>query len=143
MCAFDSVIVKRMKAGKMSDRQLPEDRILLEGMVFFGFHGTQEAERVLGQRFEVDVELWLDLAPAGMSDDLMQSVDYSAVYRSTRAVVEGEPLALTEAVAERIAAAALAESERIRQVRVRVRKPNVRLEDTVLAGSVVEVTRRP
>lgn len=122
---------------------LPEDRIILEGMVFFGYHGTQPAERELGQRFEVDVELWLDLAAAGASDDLNATVDYSAVYRSARAIVEGEPVGLTETVAERIAAAALVESELIRQVRVRVRKPNVRLEDTVLAGSIVEVTRRP
>jgi dihydroneopterin aldolase len=69
-------------------------------------------------------------------------VDYSAVHRLARRIVEGPPLRLTEAVAERIAAAVLAEHPPVRAVQVRVRKPNVRLEDTVLAGSVVEITRR-
>jgi 7,8-dihydroneopterin aldolase/epimerase/oxygenase len=67
------------------------DRILLEGMVFHGRHGTLPAERELGQPFVVDVELRLDLRPAGLSDDLMQTVDYGEVHRRAREIVEGEP----------------------------------------------------
>ena len=52
-----------------------EDRILLEGMVFHGRHGTLPAERELGQPFVVDLELRLNLRPAGLSDDLEQTVD--------------------------------------------------------------------
>jgi hypothetical protein len=44
------------------------DRIILEGMVFHGRHGVLPAERELGQPFVVDVELRLDLRPAGLSD---------------------------------------------------------------------------
>jgi len=54
-----------------------EDRILLEGMIFHGRHGTLPAERELGQPFVVDIELRLDLQAAGLSDDLTQTVDYS------------------------------------------------------------------
>jgi dihydroneopterin aldolase len=118
------------------------DRIILEGMIFFGYHGTRPEESSLGQRFVVDVALHLDLRAAGEGDDLGQTVDYSQVHRAARAIVEGPPLKLTEAVAERIAAAVLAEHPLVRAVEVRVRKPNVRLDDTVLAGSVVEVFRK-
>lgn len=118
------------------------DRILLEGMIFFGHHGTIEAERELGQRFVVDVELHCDLRPAGESDDLTKGVDYSEVYRTAREVVEGPSLQLTEAVAERITSAVLAEHPTVEAVRVRVTKPNVRLDDTVLSGSTIEITRR-
>ncbi|GAB4432488.1 MAG: dihydroneopterin aldolase [Chloroflexi bacterium OHK40] len=121
---------------------MESDRIILEGMVFFGYHGTRPEETTLGQRFVVDVALELSLRAAGESDDLAATVDYSAVHRSTRAIVEGPPLKLTEAVAERIAGAVLAEHPAVQAVQVRVRKPNVRLDDTVLAGSIVEITRR-
>lgn len=118
------------------------DRILLEGMVFHGRHGTLPAERELGQPFVVDVELRLDLRPAGLSDDLLKTVDYGEVHRLARQVVEGEPVNLTETVAERIAHAALEEHPIVEAVRVKVKKPHVRLDDTVLDGSAVEILRR-
>ena len=121
---------------------MSEDRILLEGMVFHGRHGTLPAERELGQPFVVDVELSLDLRAAGLADDLTRTVDYSEVHRRAKEIVEGPPVNLTETVAERIAAAVLEEDSPIDAVRVKVRKPNVRLGDTVLAGSAVEILRR-
>jgi dihydroneopterin aldolase len=117
------------------------DKIVLEGMHFFGYHGTLPEERTLGQRFTVDVELRLDLRAAGRTDDLTKTVDYSEVYRQARAVAEGEPVNLTETVAERIAASVLERHSIVHSVRVRVQKPFVRLGDTVLAGSSVEITR--
>ena len=118
------------------------DRIILEGMVFYGRHGVLPAERELGQPFVVDVELWLDLRPAGLSDDLAKTVDYGEVQRLAKQVVEGEPADLTETVAERIANATLEEHPLVDVVRVKVKKPNVRLGDTVLAGSAVQIVRR-
>ena len=118
------------------------DRILLEGMVFHGRHGTLPAERELGQPFVVDVELRLDLRPAGLSDDLAQTVDYGQVHRRAREIAEGEPVNLTETVAERIAAAVLEDHPSVNAVRVKVAKPHVRLDGTALAGSAVEVLRR-
>ena len=121
---------------------MSEDRILLEGMVFHGRHGTLPAERELGQPFVVDVELRLDLRAAGLADDLTRTVDYSEVHRQAKEIVEGPPAGLTETVAERIAAAVLEEHPPVEAVRIKVGKPNVRLGDTVLAGSAVEITRR-
>ena len=121
---------------------MTEDRLVLAGMHFYGYHGTLPAERELGQPFFVDVELHCDLRAAGMTDDLSQTVDYSAVYRQVRAVVEGPPVGLTETVAERIAGVILARHARVEAVRVRVVKPQVRLDGGVLAGSGVEIVRR-
>jgi dihydroneopterin aldolase len=119
-----------------------EDRILLEGMIFHGRHGTLPAERELGQPFVVDIELRLDLQAAGLSDDLTQTVDYSEVHRQAKEIVEGPPVSLTETVAERIAGAVLEDHPAVETVRVKVAKPNVRLDDTVLTGSAVEIVRR-
>lgn len=125
-----------------TEREAGVDRILLEGMVFFGRHGVLPSERELGQRFVVDLEMQLDLRPAGVSDDLAETVDYSEVYRRVREIVEGEPYGLIEAVAEHIAATTLESSHKIETVRVKVSKPDVRLGDAVLGGSAVEVVRR-
>jgi 7,8-dihydroneopterin aldolase/epimerase/oxygenase len=119
-----------------------EDRILLEGMVFHGRHGTLPAERELGQPFVVDIELRLDLQPAGLSDDLTQTVDYSEVHRQAKKIVEGPPVSLTETLAERIADTVLGDFPTVDTVRIKVAKPNVRLDDTVLTGSAVEILRR-
>ena len=115
---------------------------MLEGMIFHGYHGTLPAERELGQPFVVDVELRLDLRPAGLSDDLAQTVDYGEVHRRAREIVEGAPVNLSETVAERIAAAILEDYSLVEIVRVKVAKPHVRLGDTALVGSAVEILRR-
>jgi 7,8-dihydroneopterin aldolase/epimerase/oxygenase len=119
-----------------------EDRILLEGMIFHGRHGTLPAERELGQPFVVDIELRLDLQAAGLSDDLTQTVDYSEVHRQTKEIVEGPPVNLTETVAERIAGAVMENYLGVQAIRVKVAKPHVRLDDTVLTSSAVEILRR-
>jgi 7,8-dihydroneopterin aldolase/epimerase/oxygenase len=118
-----------------------EDRILLEGLIFHGRHGTLPAERELGQPFVVDIELRLDLQPAGLSDDLTHTVDYSEVHRQAKEIVEGPPLSLTETLAERIAGTVLNNFPTVEEVRVKVAKPNVRLDDTVLTSSAIEIVR--
>ena len=119
-----------------------EDRILLEGMILHGRHGTLPAERELGQPFVVDIELRLDLQAAGLSDDLTKTVDYSEVHRQAKEIVEGPPVNLTETVAERIAGAVMENYLEVEAIRVKVAKPDVRLDDTVLTGSAVEIVRR-
>jgi len=79
------------------------DRLLLQGMTFRGRHGALPAEREVGGRFTVDVELLADLRAAGGSDRLEDTVDYTDAYELVRQVVEGEPLQLLEAVATSIA----------------------------------------
>lgn len=103
---------------------MSRDRILLQGLRFYGRHGVHPEETKLGQRFVVDLELGVDLRAAGVSDDLEQTVSYSDVYRDVRAIVEGPPFKLIEAVAERIAAQVLLR-ESVLSVFVRVRKPEV------------------
>ena len=121
---------------------MSEDRILLSDMVFYGHHGTLPAENELGQPFVVSIELHLDLRPAGSSDDLTRTVDYGEVHRMARDIVGGPPVQLIETLAERIAAGVLRDHPAVEAVKVKVAKPHVRLGDTVLAGSAVEILRR-
>jgi dihydroneopterin aldolase len=110
-------------------------------MRFYGYHGVHPEERALGQRFVVDVEIETDLRAAGESDDLSRTINYSAVYQRVRAIVEGPPRQLIEAVAEEIAAALLAEFP-AQAVTVTVRKPEVPLRGAQLAAAGVRIRRR-
>lgn len=103
------------------------DRLLLEGMEFFGYHGDIEAERALGGRYSVDVELRADLRPAGRSDSIDDTIDYVRAFQVVRDLVENGQYRLLEAMADAIAGALLADQPRAERVRVRVAKqPPVR-----------------
>ena len=95
------------------------DVIELRGLTWYGFHGAFAEEQRLGQRFIVDLRLGLDLSPAGWSDDLDRTVDYGRVADAARAIVEGPPFKLIEAVAEAVAAAILAGFSRVEKVDAR------------------------
>jgi dihydroneopterin aldolase len=118
------------------------DRIVVEGMAFYGYHGVNPPELELGQRFDVDVALTLDLRAAGRSDDLIRTVSYAAVFKATRAIVEGEPRKLLEAVAEQIASRLLGEHPAVEEVWVRVNKPAAPIKGAVFSRVAVEITRR-
>ena len=57
-------------------------------MRFEGKHGYHDWELQTTQPFEVDVELLLNLQPAGVDDDLTKTVDYGRVYDIAKQVVE-------------------------------------------------------
>lgn len=110
----------------------------MDGMAFSGRHGVMPAERELGARFRVDVELGGDLRRAAASDQLADTVDYAAAYELIRSIVEGEPCNLLETLAERIADGLLGLAG-VERATVRVaKKPPLPGE---FASFAVEVTR--
>ena len=109
-------------------------------MRFQGRHGYYDHEMLTPQPFEVDVELVLNLQPAGVDDDLEKSVDYGKVYDAVRQIVESTSFHLLEALAEAISHELLADFE-VNEVSVRVRKPSVQLGGP-LDHAGVEIWRR-
>lgn len=100
------------------------DKILMKGMRFFGHHGVLPQERELGQFFEVDVDISLDLEAAGKKDDLNLTVSYADVFGLVEEVVTGEPCSLIEALAHRVADGVLENYSLVQAVRVTVKKPS-------------------
>ncbi len=98
------------------------DRIALSGVSATGYHGVFEFERREGQTFVVDVVLGVDTRRAASTDDLADTVDYGAVAADIVAAVEGEPLDLIEALAQRIADACLSR-DLVQAVEVTLHKP--------------------
>lgn len=100
------------------------DKIYLNGLQFYGYHGALKEENTLGQTFTVDLVLELDLKEAGTNDALEATVHYGHVYETVKTVVEGKPLKLIEAVAERVSEKVLQAFPLIHQLTVKVIKPN-------------------
>lgn len=116
------------------------DRLVLRGMVFSGRHGVMAWERQVGQPFEVDVRLGLDLRQAGRTDALRHTVHYGEVYERVRRRVEGEPVRLIETVAERIAGDLLNAYPQVAFVEVRVKKTQAPVGGPIRYAAV-ELTR--
>jgi len=115
------------------------DRVTLRGLSGFGRHGVFDVEREQGQRFVADVVCTLDLAPAARSDDLADTVDYGVLAADVVADIEGAPLHLIEALAERIAVTCL-NRPAVDSVEVTVHKPEAPMPVSV-ADVAVTLTR--
>ena len=111
-------------------------RIELQGLEVFGPHGYLEEERRTGQRFLVD--LWVDLEEgAAASDRIEDTVDYRKLAGLVDEVFTGPSRLLLEGLAGAIADGVLARFGAVQGVRVRVRKPDVRLEPPVEHAAVI------
>lgn len=115
------------------------DTIRLRNMQFYGRHGVNPEEQELGQRFEVDVDLYLDARAAALHDDLHLTINYAHVYRTVKRIVEEERFALIEALAEHIATQ-VGQQFAPDSIRVCVRKPHAPIKG-VLDYVAVEIER--
>jgi dihydroneopterin aldolase len=118
-----------------------EVRIEIHGLELRGFHGALESEKQQGQPFLFDVMLVAH--DAGVrSDELRDTVDYTAVVSRISAVNDASRFNLIEALAAAVADD-LIEHFPVSRVRVRVRKPHVQLEAPVQhTAATIERVRR-
>ena len=98
------------------------DLITIKGIEVYAYHGVLPEEKKTGQPFLVDVELSLDLTPAGASDSLAATVDYGSLAQRIHDVVASERWDLIERVATRVAETVL-EDTRVGAVVATVHKP--------------------
>ena len=87
----------------MAESSHPSDRIVLEVMQLFGFHGVNAEDKSLGQLYVVYLAVEMDLSIPGKSDRLEDTVSYTHLYRSVQKVIEGESRNLHDAAAETVA----------------------------------------
>lgn len=148
------------------------DKLVLKGLKFYGYHGAIPEENTLGQMFIVDIDAWVSLKKAGLSDNLDDTISYVDIFRLAllsiplrlyktsriqtiwwfmsnyiicsiaKEIVEGPPLNLLEAVAERIASRTLEKFPQVTAVQVKLCKPNVALIKNTIDYLGVEIFRQ-
>lgn len=98
------------------------DKIIAKGLSFSGCHGILPAEKATPQPFIVDLELWLDLHPAALNDDINMTVNYDQLFHVVGRIVEEKSFNLIETLAETIAGQIL-KNYPVEAVEITVYKP--------------------
>ncbi len=100
------------------------DAIFITGLLVHAHHGVMPHEEKVGQRFVIDLELAIELARAGASDKLVDTVSYSTIVETVTRAFTARSYRLVEAAAAAIADAVLASFPHVTSLRVTVHKPH-------------------
>lgn len=100
------------------------DIIRLKDLSVFGHYGVSPAEREVGQKIQLDIELHSDLRAACDSDALKDTINYESVYAHVMEVVTGRKHRLLESLGQDICENLL-EHYPVSQVTVKLRKLNL------------------
>ncbi len=112
------------------------DKIVLSGIECYAFGGVSDAEKKIGQRYRLDLELSTDLRVAAGSDTLDDAVHYGNVHDVAVGSLRAAPFNLIEAAAERIAATLLTAFP-VQAVTVRLSKLLPPIDGVVASAAVV------
>ncbi len=115
-------------------------KIILKDMIFYGYHGVQDAERTLGQRFTVTITLATDDAKDRFVNKLEDTVDYTKVYDVIKNIMEVDKYLLLENCANTILDNILDRFDLVESATISIRKPSVPIQGH-LSFSEIEMTR--
>ncbi|HEX6506976.1 MAG TPA: dihydroneopterin aldolase [Chloroflexota bacterium] len=115
------------------------DKVILTGIECYAYGGVTEAERQIGQRYRIDVEMGTDIRAAAATDSINEAIHYGHVHDAAVTALLEAPFRLIEAAAEHIAMHITAQFE-VEYVTIRLSKllPPI---DGVVAAASVEITR--
>lgn len=115
------------------------DFIQLTGIRCYGYTGYLQEERLLGQWFEVDLRIGLELSAAGESDQIDDTLDYRSVIAAVKEIISTAKFDLVEKLAHTIISKVL-EFDKVQQVELKLHKPAAPIPD--FGGKItIELTR--
>lgn len=104
------------------------DKILIRGLRIFAFHGVNPEEKEVGQLFIVDLTASLDLQHACEIDGLENTVSYAKIIKTIRRVMQAGKNDLLEFTAQQVIDAVFAEYPPVRQIEIRLKKPDAPIQ---------------
>ena len=105
--------------------------ITLKNMIFYGYHGLHEAERTLGQRFALDIDVKTDKSFDQKVKHLEDTVDYTAIYEEVKNEVENYKYHLLENLANRVLDRIMQKFPLVINCKIRIRKIAVPINGTL------------
>ncbi|MET0922135.1 MAG: dihydroneopterin aldolase [Xanthobacteraceae bacterium] len=106
------------------------DKVFVSGLALHAYHGVMQHEAKVGQTFQLDLVLDIDLAEASRSDKLAHTVGYDQVVDVASRAFCARRYRLVEAAAGAVAEAVLERFARVSAVRVTVHKPHAPIAAT-------------
>ncbi len=110
--------------------------IQIENMEFYSFHGHFKEERIVGNKFLVDLTIETDMKIPSESDNLKDAVNYQHVYEIVKQQMEMKSH-LLEHIAGRILDAIYADISGIKKITVKVSKMNPPMGGKIGSVSIV------
>ncbi len=119
------------------------DKILIRDLKIFAYHGVNEEEKIDGQNFVFDIDLYVNITKACYSDDVNDTVSYAKVIKTVTRVVTAEKYDLLEKVAQITADAILDEYSDVFKVVITLKKPEAPMKaDFSYVGVQIERERQ-
>ena len=115
------------------------DKIRINNIELYAYHGVAPEENRLGQKFQIDVEISTDLTSGTNTDDIKESTDYQEIFNTVSEVFVNPTSKLIETAANRVAGELL-KMNTITDVRIKVRKPSAPLKG-ICSSVEVEIYR--
>jgi dihydroneopterin aldolase len=110
--------------------------IKIENMEFYSFHGHFKEERIVGNKFLVDLTIETDMKLPAASDNLKDAVNYQRVYEIVKSQMEVKSH-LLEHIAGRILDAIYTEMKGVEKITVKVSKMNPPMGGKIGSVSIV------
>ena len=101
-----------------------DDKIIIQGLEVFAYHGVLAQEKRDGQYFYLDIELDTDLSAASVSDALEDTINYDEVCRIAGEVMTAQVYDLIEKAAGEVCAALLDAFPAVEKITLTLRKPS-------------------
>jgi len=119
-------------------------KLLINNVEYYAYHGVKEEERILGGKYQVDLEMYYDSKTAILNDDVNYALNYEEAMFCISSVITEENYSLIETIATEILSSVMDKFEIIQKATVRVRKltvPMRRAVDYVECEHTVERTK--
>ncbi|MCT4624783.1 MAG: dihydroneopterin aldolase [Schleiferiaceae bacterium] len=117
------------------------DKIHLEGVKLYAYHGCMDEESRIGSDYEVELKVWADLQKSAGTDRLKDTVDYVLL---NRIITEEMAIRakLLEVVAQRIIDRIFKDEARVKKAEVKVTKMAPPINGDVERVSVILKQKR-
>ncbi|MEX0965972.1 MAG: dihydroneopterin aldolase [Bacteroidia bacterium] len=116
--------------------------ISLEGIIIKAPIGFYKAERMLKRNFAVDIKVLIPLEASALEDDVANTINYEALHSIVQSEME-KPAKLIETVAAKIANEVQIKFPQVRQVWVKISKPDPMMNGTIRQSAIEYVWSSP
>jgi len=99
------------------------DKIIIEDLEVYAYHGVAQEEKKLGQMFVVSLQISADLETAALSGNLDASINYSKACNIVKDILQAESYDLIETAALKVIEGIFHKFNHAQVVKVLLKKP--------------------
>lgn len=99
------------------------DSIIIKDLEVYAFHGVNQQEKELGQKFLLSLKIFLDLKEAAQSDDISKTVNYAELCLEIEDEFKAHKYNLIETAGEKLAEFVLSKYDFIKGLKLTIKKP--------------------